>query len=114
MKPAKALLAAVSLTLLTLPALSFDHQPYDGAIVIRDDAPVYAASKGEQITSMLMRGDAVAVQTFRARYWYNEVDGRVQVFFFPNAERKGASGGWWRRAESNRRQRAYETPALAI
>jgi hypothetical protein len=63
--------------------------------VARDDAPVYAASKGDEVDSRLKRGESVAISTFIGRSWYVEVDGRVQVFFLVNTGGKaGYSGGW--------------------
>jgi len=96
----KTTLAALSLTLLTFPALSAERG--QGAIVMRDDASVYAGSKGDKVERKLGRGDAVAIRVFWSRLsswesniWYDEVDGRVQVLPFPNAEQKGASSGGW-------------------
>lgn len=94
-------LAALSLTLLTIPALS-EGDRGQGAIVIRDGAPVYAGSKGDKIEREFGRGDAVAIKVFWSRLssfesnvLYDTVDGRVQVLPFPNAEQKEASSGGW-------------------
>ena len=61
--------------------------------MIRDDAPVYADSKGDKVEWKLKRGDAVAgymMQFLKPIYQLDEVDGRVHVLYFKAAEQKGS------------------------
>jgi hypothetical protein len=86
---------ALALALLTFSALSSDDPPYEGGIVARANAPVYAASKGDEVVSKLGRGESVAITNFVSRSWFVEVDGRVQVYFLVNTGGKAVySGGW--------------------
>jgi hypothetical protein len=88
-------LAAFSLTLLAFPALSAGPRG-QGAVVIHDDAPIYAGSKGDKVEWKLKRGDAVAGYTsgFPPTYLLDEVDGRVHVLYF-SGEQKGMSKTAW-------------------
>jgi hypothetical protein len=85
-------LAALCLTLLAPPLLA-DGGRGQGAIVVRDDTPVYADSKGDKIEWKLKRGDAVAgymAQMLHVTWQLDEVDGRVHVFYFKATEQKGS------------------------
>jgi len=69
-----------------------------GAIVLRDDAPVYAHSEGNEIEWKLKRGDAVAGFTVdvlgSSLFLFDEVKGRLHVIYF-QGEQKGMSRGAW-------------------
>lgn len=90
----RATLAALSVTLLTLPAFAAGRG--QGAVVLRDDAPVYAESKGDKVEWKLKRGDAVAGYTsgLAPTYLLDEVNGRVHVLYFAG-EQKGMSKTAW-------------------
>ena len=64
--------------------------------MIRDDAPVYADSKGDKIEWKLKRGDAVAGYTadFPPKFMLDEVNGRVHVTYFAG-EQKGMNKTAW-------------------
>jgi hypothetical protein len=88
-------LAALCLTLFAFPALAAGPRG-QGAVVIRDDAPIYAASKGDKIEWKLKRGDAVAgyMSGLAPTYLLDEVNGRVHVLYFAG-EQKGISKTAW-------------------
>lgn len=67
-----------------------------GAIVLRDDAPVYARSEGKEIEWKLKRGDAVAGWTggLTPDFLFDEVKGRLHVLYF-QGEQKGISKTAW-------------------
>jgi hypothetical protein len=82
----------LALLLLLASPLLAQRSPREGAIVITDDAPVYADSKGEKVEWKLKRGDAVAgymSQTLHIAWQLDEVDGRVHVFYFKTDDKKG-------------------------
>jgi hypothetical protein len=101
MNTLKAVLVALPVALLALNSAAADSRegegatPFEGAIVIRPGAPIYAESKGGEVSRHLSRGDAVAITMFRARTWYDEVDGRVEVLFFLNPGGNGVPAGGW-------------------
>jgi hypothetical protein len=88
-------LAALCLTLFAFPALAAGPRG-QGAVVIRDDAPVYADSKGDKVEWRLKRGDAVAGYTadFPPKFMLDEVNGRVHVTYFAG-EQKGMNKTAW-------------------
>ncbi len=69
-----------------------------GAIVIRDEAPVYVSSKGPAVEWKMKRGDAVAGYMANGilppRFLLDEVDGRVHVAYF-RGEVKGMNKTGW-------------------
>jgi len=75
-----------------------------GAIVIRDDAPVYKKSDGDEIAWKLQRGDSVAAYGGSvtssmfgggdAMYIFDEKSGRVRVVYF-QGEQKGMNKIGW-------------------
>jgi hypothetical protein len=67
-----------------------------GAIVLRDDAPVYAHSKGDEVEWKMKRGDAVAGITsdLKTKWLFDEVDGRLHCMYF-RGEQKGLSRSGW-------------------
>lgn len=69
-----------------------------GAIVTRDEAPVYESSKGDKMEGKLNRGDAVAGFTANGilapKYLLDEVHGRVHILYF-RGEQKGMSRTAW-------------------
>jgi hypothetical protein len=94
MRPA-VFVTTLAIALVTFSARSSDDPPFEGGIVAREDAPVYAASKGDEVVSKIKRGESVAITNFISRSWFVEVDGRVQVYFLVNTGGKaGYSGGW--------------------
>ncbi len=85
-------LATLCLAALASPLLAAGGRG-QGAIVIRDDAPVYADSRGDKVEWKLKRGDAVAgymTEVLHVTWQLDEVDGRVHVFYFKATEQKGA------------------------
>jgi len=70
-----------------------------GAVVVRDDAPVYSRPEGPEVEWKLKRGDAMAGMTggtgFGGDRWlFDEKKGRVHVLYF-QGEQKGASRSGW-------------------
>jgi len=69
-----------------------------GAIVIRDDAPVYTNPDRTEVEWKLKRGDAVAGITSGAltagRFQFDEKNGRAHVQYFRGEEKGMARSGW--------------------
>jgi hypothetical protein len=84
------------LLLLSSTAFAQRAPKGQGAVVLRDDAPVYADSKGDKVEWKLKRGDAVAGYTadFPPKFMLDEVNGRVHVTYFAG-EQKGMNKTAW-------------------
>jgi len=79
----------------------------EGAIVLKDDAPVYGTKKGKEPAFHLKLGDAVAGMTVdqttlwmgdstkATAYQFTEKDGRVQVLYFAAAKLPAMPKGGW-------------------
>jgi hypothetical protein len=67
-----------------------------GAIVIRDDAPVYAHSDGDTVEHRMKKGDPVCGITsgLTPLYLFDEVKGRLHVMYFAG-EQKGMNKTAW-------------------
>jgi len=79
----------------------------EGAIVIRDGAPVYIKSEGSAIQDTRVRGDFVAGATTLGitiqSYQFEEENGRVHVDYFRDKDQKGmARLGWMDPADLSR------------
>jgi hypothetical protein len=82
----------LALLLLLASPLVAQRSPREGAIIIADDAPVYAKSKGDEVEFRLKRGDAVAgymSQKLHIAWQLDEIDGRVHIFYFKRDDKKG-------------------------
>ena len=96
----RVLLSAMATVLAVLSTLSSATAQgrAEGAIVIRDSAPVYLKSTGSTLVDMRMRGDyLVGVTTMFtvASYQFEDEDGRLHVDYFRDADQKGmARLGW--------------------
>jgi hypothetical protein len=68
----------------------------EGAIAIRDDAPVFSSAKGDKVEAKLKRGDAVAFVKFGlSRRWLpEEVNGRLHVCYLRGEPRRSAHTAW--------------------
>jgi len=71
----------------------------EGAIVIRDNAPVYRGSTGDKTEATLQRGDFVAGITTAGllgkHYEFEEDDGRVHVSYFRPPKKEGTPWTAW-------------------
>jgi hypothetical protein len=68
----------------------------EGAIVIRDDAPVYKKADGTDTTWKMKRGDAVVANSRKLAAWqFYEQSGRVQIVFLDVTVGR-PRGGWMR------------------
>ncbi|HEY6064854.1 MAG TPA: hypothetical protein VIY96_01775 [Thermoanaerobaculia bacterium] len=76
----------------------------EGAVAIRDDAPVYASAKGDKVEGKLKRGDAVALVKFGlSRRWLpEEVNGRLHVCYLQGEPKQSAHTGWMDRSDLSR------------
>src|ERR1700682_6348642 len=69
-----------------------------GAIVIRDDAPIYAKSTGSERGDTRMRGDYVVGVTtmgLHRTFQFEDEDGRLSVNFFRDKDQKGVPRIGW-------------------
>ncbi len=69
-----------------------------GGVVIRDDAPVYAESKGDKVEWRLKQGESVSGYLrswpHSVSYQFEEKDGRVPVAYLRNPAGSGEHHGW--------------------
>jgi hypothetical protein len=68
----------------------------EGAVAIRDDAPVYASAKGDKVEWKLKRGDAVAfIKSGLSRRWLpDEENGRIHVCYLQGDPKPSAHTAW--------------------
>ncbi len=76
--------------------LAQDSGTREGAVAIRDDAPVYASAKGDKVEGKLKRGDAVAfVKSGLSRRWLPEQEnGRIHVCYLQGDPKPSAHTAW--------------------
>ena len=90
--------SSAALFFVALPAPAERVGKGQGAIVIRDDAPVYESSKGPAVEWKLKRGDAVAGYTSNGilppLFLIDEVNGRAHVMSY-RGEAKGMNRTGW-------------------
>jgi len=122
----KSAVVVIAITLATTDFPAAQGGKGQGAIVIRNDAPVYKKSKGEKIVETLKRGDAVAGWTMTSfgdqvtqmmdpgshvgpssgeKWIFDEKDGRVMVVYSVPAKegrKQHRAGGWMDPADLSR------------
>lgn len=79
----------------------------EGAVVLRDGAPIYAGSTSDKVQATLKKGDAVAGITtsgiFGSHFEFEEDDGRLHVFYFKPPKYEGIGyTGWMDPADLSR------------
>ena len=92
----KRAILAVALLLIATQAPAAGRG--QGAIVLRDNAPVYVHSDGPDIEWKMKRGDAVCGMTSNGilapTYLFDEVNGRYHVVYFQGEQKGMSTSGW--------------------
>jgi hypothetical protein len=87
------------LVVLVAPYRGLAQGRAEGAIVIRDGAPIYVRAKGSAIADMRARGDSVGGVTTMlptiTNYQFEDEDGRLHVGYFRDKDQKGLFRVGW-------------------